>query len=65
MRLRPASIALAAVLGLSSFSAFALWVLPTHVPVPVGTPEPLPLALLGCALIALSRLLRPTPMTEA
>lgn len=58
MKHRLASIALATVLGLTSFSALALWILPVTVPVAPGTPEPLPLALIGCALLALGRLLR-------
>jgi hypothetical protein len=57
MKRRLASIALASVLGLTSFSALALWVLPTPIPVVPGTPDPLPLALMGCALLALGRLL--------
>ena len=63
MKPRLASIALAGVLSLSSFSALALWVLPIHVPLPAGTPEPLPLALLGLTLISLGRLLRPDSTT--
>lgn len=57
MKRRLASIAIATVLGLTSFSALALWILPVTVPVSPGTPEPLPLALMGCALLVLGRLL--------
>ena len=64
MKRRLASVALASVLGLSSFSALALWVLPTSIPVAPGTPQPLPLALIGCALLALGRLLRARTQLE-
>lgn len=59
-----APIALATVLGLTSFSALALWILPVTVPVSPGTPEPLPLALMGSALLALGRLLSATTRSE-
>jgi hypothetical protein len=64
MKRRLASIALASVLGLTSFSALALWVLPTPIPTLPGTPEPLPLALMGCALLALGRLLANSQRSE-
>lgn len=56
---RFASAALAVVLGLSSFSALALWVMPASVSLAPGTPQPLPLALLGLSLVSVGRLLRP------
>lgn len=65
MKRRLASTALATVLGLSSFYAFAIWVLPASIAVVPGTPDPLPLALMGCALLALGRLLSTTTRTEA